>query len=61
MSSTNVKTTYCVEGEYGSTITKTLYCSHNHSSNYTTFYDEDGSVAEMFFGNWVTNNNLWMP
>jgi hypothetical protein len=59
MSHTRVKTTYSVEGAYGSTETKTLYCHHNHGCDYTTFYDEDGSVTSMCFGEWVTGDDLW--
>lgn len=59
MSHTRVKTTYSVEGAYGSTETKTLYCHHNHSCDYTTFYDEDGDVTTMNFGEWESGNDLW--
>ena len=59
MSHTRVKTTYNVQGNYGSTETKTLYCHHNHSSDYVVFYDEDGSITQMCFNEWETNNNLW--
>jgi hypothetical protein len=59
MSHTKVKTTYSVEGAYASTETKTLYCHHNHSSDYATFYDEDGSTTIMCFGEWETGNDLW--
>ena len=59
MSHTRVKTTYSVQGIYASTETKTLYCHHNHSSDYTVFYDEDGSVTQMSFGEWEKGNNLW--
>jgi hypothetical protein len=43
MSHTRVKTTYSVEGAYGSTDTEELYCHHNHSADYTVFYNKDGS------------------
>lgn len=47
MSHTRVKTTYSVEGAYGSTETVSLYCHHNHCSDYTSFYDEDGKSTIM--------------
>lgn len=59
MSSTKVKTTYSVQGVYASTDTKELYCVHNHSTDFTTFYDEDGNIETMCFGEWVTGNDLW--
>lgn len=59
MSHTRVKTTYNVEGAYGSTETKTLYCHHNHSNDSITFYDEDGEIYPMIFNEWVSGNDLW--
>lgn len=61
MNHTRVKTTYSVEGEYASTETKTLYCHHNHSSDYTTFYDDENETDTtiMCFGEWETGNDLW--
>ena len=59
MSHTRVKTTYSVEGAYGSTEKKTLYCHHNHGCNYTSFYNEDGSATVMSFGEWENGNDLW--
>jgi hypothetical protein len=59
MSKTRVKTTYAEEGAYGSTEYKTLYCFHNHSCDYTTFYNEDGSIVEMCFGEWESGNDLY--
>jgi hypothetical protein len=59
MSHTKVKTTYSVEGAYGSTETKTLYCHHNNSCDCTTFYDENGDVQSMHFNEWEKGNDLW--
>lgn len=59
MGKTRVKTTYHTMGSYGSTEVKTLYCFHNHSSDYTTFYEEDGSVATMCFEDWSNGRDLW--
>ena len=61
MSHTRVKTTYSVEGIYASTETKTLYCHHNHSSDYTTFFDDENETDTtiMCFGEWETGNDLW--
>lgn len=59
MSHTRVKTTYSVQGGYGSTETKSLYCHHNHSCDNTTFYDEDGSVTSMSFNEWEKGNDLF--
>ena len=56
---TKVKTTYAIQGNYGSTEIVTLYCHHNHSSDTTTFYDEDGSITNMCFNEWETDNDLW--
>lgn len=59
MSHTRVKTTYEAEGNYGSTEVHELYCHHNHSSDTTVYYDSDGSVASMVFGEWVNENDKW--
>lgn len=59
MSRTKVKTTYSIQGSYGSTEIKNLYCEHNHSSDYVKFYNEDGSVVEMCFNEWETGDDLW--
>lgn len=59
MSHTRVKTTYSLEGPYGSTETVELYCHHNHSCDVTTFYDKDGCVTEMQFWSWDKGNDLW--
>jgi len=59
MSHTRVKTTYSVEGAYGSTETEELYCDHNHSCDCITFYDKKGNVQSMVFCSWVSGNNLW--
>ena len=59
MSHTRVKTTYSVQGSYGGTEKIELYCHHNHSCDYTTFYDKDGSVTNMCFGEWESGNDLW--
>lgn len=42
MSHSKIKTTYCSEGAYGVTETNTLYCDHNNTSDFVTFYDESG-------------------
>jgi len=65
MSKTCVKTKYNVQGANGKT--KTLYCKHNHSSDYVTFYDQDGvpfynedcDTQIMCFHDWETGNDLW--
>jgi len=59
MSHTTVKTTYSRMGTYGSTDTVTLYCHHNHSADYTVFYDERGVVQDMIFNEWDSGNDLW--
>lgn len=59
MSHTKVKTTYQVEGPYGSSEERVLYCHHNHTCDYMTFYDSDGQVQEMFFQEWSEGNDLW--
>lgn len=66
MSHTRVKTTYEQTGAYGALEIKTLYCHHNHSSDFTTFYDEDGDVAELatFSSDdtkWEAMQDLWYP
>lgn len=57
MSSFKVKTTYNTEGIYGSTEEKTLYAVHNNSSDYVTFYDEDGEIL-LVVPDTVSNNIL---
>lgn len=42
-------------GDYGSTEVQTLYCEHNHSTDFTTFYNSDGSIADMQFQDWSIN------
>ena len=59
MSHTRVKTTYEVQGSYGSTETIELFCHHNHSCDYITFYDKDGDIVGMQFGEWIKGNDLW--
>lgn len=59
MSHTRVKTTYNIEGAYGGTEVKTLYCHHNHTCDCVTFYDDDGDVQTMSFSEWCSGNDLW--
>lgn len=59
MSHTRVKTTYSTEGTYGGTDKVELYCHHNHSCDITSFYDKDGSLTSMVFGEWDSGNDLW--
>lgn len=59
MSKTKVKTTYSVQGSFASTEIRVLYCEHNHSTDYTTFYNEDGSIVQMCFDEWKTGDDLW--
>lgn len=59
MSHTRVKTTYAEQGSYGSTDYKTLYCHHNYNSDFTTFYNEQGGIANMIFNEWEEGNDLW--
>lgn len=59
MSHTRVKTTYNTEGAYGATDVHTLYCHHNHSCDYTTFYNENGDITPMQFQEWESDNDLW--
>jgi len=68
MSATGVKTTYEEMGDYGASETKTLYCKHHQGSDTVTFYNEDGSVADMAFQEWSSGKDkwdamqkLWMP
>jgi hypothetical protein len=59
MSHTRVKTSYGVQGAYASTEAVNLYCHHNHSSDFVTFYWEDGEVVNMVFQEWESGNDLW--
>lgn len=59
MSHTRVKATYESEGAYGGTEEHVLYCHHNHSCDVTCFYDEDGEVASMDFGEWSRGKDKW--
>jgi len=59
MSHTRVKTTYSVEAAHGSTETVELFCHHNHSTDYVTFYWKDGEVVNMVFAEWENGNDLW--
>ena len=59
MSHLRVKTTYSVQGAYGSTETVELYCHHNLSCEYIGFYDVDGDIQGMSFGEWEIGNDLW--
>lgn len=44
MSSIRVKTKYNTEGPYGTTEEHTIFANHNNSSDYVTYYDEDGTI-----------------
>lgn len=44
MSHLKVKTNYNVEGSYGTVESHTVYADHNNSSDYVSFYDEDGTL-----------------
>jgi len=57
MSHLRVKTKYNTEGSFGSTEEKTLYAHHNLSSDYVTFYDDDGDVI-MVVPDTIDNNVL---
>lgn len=58
MSYLRVKAEYEVCGDpWGGTEKRTLYCHHNMSADTTAFYEEDGSMATMFFEEWSTGNN----
>ncbi len=59
MSHLRVKTTYETMGSYGSTDVKTLYCHHNLSSDYVTFYDEKGDIESMAFEDWSSGKDKW--
>lgn len=48
MSHLRVKREYNEEGTYGSVDKFTLYCHHNLSCDYTTFYDHNGNVIFSF-------------
>lgn len=59
MGHTRVKTTYSVQGVFASTEVVELYCHHNHSSDFTTFYWDDGTAVNMVFQSWESGNDLW--
>jgi len=44
MSSVRVKTTYNTEGPHGTTEEHSIYANHNNSSDYVTYYDENGDI-----------------
>ena len=55
MSRTQVKTTYNVEGPYGSTEVVELFCRHNHSTDFTTFYWKEKDkyvIANLVIQDW---------
>ena len=54
MSHIRVKTKYGEPGDYGSTDVRTLYCDHNLSIDCTSFYEEDGELALMYFHDWTS-------
>lgn len=57
MSHTRVKIKYNIEGSYGSIEERTLFAHHNHSCDYLTFYDQDGSII-MTIPDSIENNLL---
>lgn len=65
MSQTRVKTKYEVEGAYGSTELKDLYCVHTHGCDVVDFYDETGShlfsVDDRKFNIVAAINHLMFP
>lgn len=60
MGSNYKKIEYEVEGPYGSTENKWLYIKSNRSSDYTTFFDENGNILFSYgeFGNFDMGNAL---
>jgi len=48
MSSGKHKIKYKEEAPYGSTNERTLFCIENHSSDYTSFYYDDGTIIFSF-------------
>ena len=58
MRHTRVKTTYTIHGEHGVAETLNLYCDHNHSTDITQFYNEDGYKIDMCFGGGEIGNTL---
>lgn len=59
MSHIRVTTTYSIQGPFGSTEKRSIYCDHNLSSDTITFKDEDGSISKMIFEEWEKGNDLW--
>lgn len=57
MSHYRLKTKYNIEGDYGSTEEKDLFSHHNLSSDYVTFYDENGKFI-MSLPDTIDNNLL---
>lgn len=57
MSHIRIKTTYQEEGPYGTEETRTLYCHHNLSCDYVTFYDDRADVI-MCVPDTIKNNLL---
>lgn len=59
MSHIRVKTTYEIEGGYGSSEILELYCHHNGGCDSVVFYDNKGEVVSMVFDEWIPGNGLW--
>lgn len=59
MSQLRVKTTYEVEGAFGSTEIRELYCQHLNSCDCVTFFNVNGEVENMSFCSWSEGNDLW--
>lgn len=59
MSKDRFKTTYSQEYMMGSTEKVNLYCEHNHSTDFTTFYNDSGRIQTMCFQDWESGNDLW--
>lgn len=57
MSGYIVKTTYNVEGTYGQTEVKTLYCKHYNGCDQVCYYDEQGGC--LFCVDDTLDNNMF--
>ena len=69
MGKLRVKAEYEICGDpWGGTEKRALYAFHNMSNDTVTFYEEDGSIADMLFEEWSSGkdkwdvmNKLWFP
>lgn len=60
MSHLYLKTSFEQQADaWGGTEILDMYVDHNFTSDFTTFYNSDGSVVQMIFQDWSSGKDKW--